>query len=100
MNIRQPGGEQYYKIALILSILGGYLLTDTEAPNVDGHHPLPASHDFHPRSLESVLLEDSINSEGMHLRVIYSNDLSDFYGMLYSLSSNFTPYNAFFYFRH
>ena len=94
MNI---GGEQYYKIALILSILGGYLLTDTEAPNVDGHHPLPASHDFHPRSLESVLLEDSINSEGMHLRVIYSND---FYGMIYSLSSNFTPYNASFYFRH
>ena len=51
-------------------------MTDTEAPNVDGHHPLPASHDFHPRSLESILLEDSINSEGMHLRVIYSNDLS------------------------
>ena len=86
-----PGGEQYYQIALILSILGGYLLTDTEAPNVDGHHPLPASHDFHPRSLESVLLEDSINSEGMHLRVIYSNDL-------YSLSSNVTPYNAIFLF--
>ena len=77
MNI-WPGGEQYYQIALILSILGGYLLTDTEAPNVDGHHPLPASHDFHPRSLESILLEDSINSEGMHLGVIYSNDLSGF----------------------
>ena len=73
MNIRQPGGEQYYKIALILSILGGYLLTDTEAPNVDGHHPWPASHDFHPRNGENVLLEDLINSEGMKLEVIYAN---------------------------
>ena len=59
------GVEHYHKIALILSILGGYLLTDTEAPNVDGHHPLPASHDFHPRNGENVLLEDSINLEGM-----------------------------------
>ena len=56
-----------------LSILGDYLLTDTEAPNVDGHHPWPASHDFHPRNGENVLLEDS---EGMQLEVIYANGLS------------------------
>ena len=50
-------------------------MTDTEAPNVDGHHPRPASHDFHPRNGENVLLDDSINSEGMQLEVIYANDL-------------------------
>merc|ERR1712226_943839 len=47
--------------------LGGYLLTDTEDPNVDGHHPWPASHDFHPRNGENVLLEDSIKSEDISM---------------------------------
>jgi len=47
--------------------VGGYLLTDSEAPNVDGHHPWPASHDFHPRNGENVLLEDSINSEDISM---------------------------------
>ena len=81
----------------MLFILGGYLLTDTEAPNVDGHHPLPASHDFHPRNGENVLLEDLINSEGMKLEVIYANG---FYGTLHTLSSNVRPYNASPFFRH
>ena len=31
-------------------------MTDTEAPNVDGHHPWPASHDFHSRNGENVLV--------------------------------------------
>ena len=47
--------KQFYKIALILSFLGGYLLTDTEALNVDGHHPLPASNDFHLSCRKNVL---------------------------------------------
>merc|ERR1711863_152671 len=47
--------------------IGGYLLTDTEAPNADGHHPWPASHGFHPRNGENVLLEDSINSEDISM---------------------------------
>ena len=51
-------------------------MTDSEAPNVDGHHSWPASHDFHPRNGENVLLEDSINSEGMQLEVIFTNGLS------------------------
>ena len=53
-------------------------MTDTEALNVDGHHPLPASNDFHPRNGENVLLEDSIDSEGMKVEVIYANGLSVF----------------------
>ena len=69
-------------------------MTDTEAPNADGHHPLPASHDFHPRNGENVLLEDLINSEGMKLEVIYAN------GYLHTLSSNVRPYNASPFFRH
>ena len=75
-------------------------MTDTEAPNVDGHHPLPASHDFHPRNGENVLLEDSINSEGMQLEVIFTNGLSGLTILLYTLSSNVISYNASPYFRH
>ena len=82
---------------MILSIPGGYLLTDTEAPNADGHHSWPASHDFHPRNGENVLLEDSINSEGMQLEVIFTNGLS---GLTITLSSNVISYNASPYFRH
>ena len=92
------GVEHYHKIALILSILGGYLLTDTEALNVDGNHPWPASNDFHPRNGENVLLEDSINSEGMKVEVIYANGLSVF--MLHTLNSNVRFYYASPFFRH
>ena len=84
---------EYFEIALILSIVGGYLLTDPEVANVDGHHTWPASHDFHPRSLESLLLEDSNNSEGMHLRFIYLNKELYLEFKCYCLQSNF-------YFRH
>ena len=61
---------------MIISIPGGYLLTDTEAPNADGHHPWPASDDFHPRNGENVLLEDLINSEGMKLEVMLHSNLN------------------------